>query len=133
MIVPPPYVAILDDDPSVRTALSRLLKAAGMIVRTYATSDHLFESIAPKSPDCLLLDLQMPGTSGLDVLKKLRQRQIRIPTIIITGHGEAGSRSACLDAGADAYLSKPLDVEQLIQTIGNVCGMPASETRSPLA
>ena len=120
MVAHPRHVAILDDDPSVRTALGRLLKAEGMTVAVHATSDELYKSIAQKCPDCLLLDLQMPETSGLDVLKYLDQRHIHIPTIMITGHDEPISRSACLNAGAMAYLIKPAHAGLLIQTINRV-------------
>jgi len=91
-----------------------------MVVDAYATSNQFFDSLGHKSPDCLILDLQMPGMSGLEVLKCLGQQQIRIPTIIITAHAEEGSRAACLNAGATAYLNKPLDVSQLIRTIMDV-------------
>src|SRR5678815_2521066 len=99
------HIAILDDDPSIRSALVRLLKSAGMVAQAYATSDQLFEALALKFPDCLLLDLQMQGMSGLDILKYLAQRHIRIPTMVITGHDAPGSRAACLNAGAIAYLN----------------------------
>ena len=92
-----------------------------MVGHAYETGDQLFEAIALKRFDCLLLDLEMPGMSGLEVLNHLGQRHIRIPTIVITGHDGAGSRLACLNAGAIAALRKPLDAEQLIQTIKNVC------------
>jgi FixJ family two-component response regulator len=118
------HVAILDDEASIRKAISRLLTTAGMVARTYATSGELFESIALKCPDCLLLDLQMPEMSGLDVLKCLNQRHIRIPTIVITGHDEKYSREACMNAGAVAYVLKPLDADILIETIENICGKP---------
>jgi CheY-like chemotaxis protein len=98
-----------------------------MVVQTYATGDELLESLALKCFDCLILDLQMPKMSGLDVLNHLRYRQIRLPTIVITAHDEPGSRSACLNAGAAAYLCKPLDADHLIQTIGTVCVTPARE------
>jgi len=120
----PIHVAILDDEPAIRTALGRLLKAAGMVVRAYATGDQLFESIAQERPDCLLLDLQMPEMSGLDVLKHLGQRHIHIPVIIITGQNNENSREACMNAGAVAYLLKPLDVELLVDTIENICKKP---------
>ena len=124
MIAQAIHVAILDDEASIREALSRLLTTPGMVAHAYATSDELFESVALNCPDCLVLDLQMPGMSGLDVLKYLNQRQIRIPTIVITGHDEKHSRAACMNAGAVAYLLKPLDVEMLVDTIERICGKP---------
>ena len=92
------HVAILDDDPTIRTALVRLLKATGMVAHAHATSNELFESAARKCPDCLLLDLEMPEMDGLDVLKCLNQRNFRIPTIIITGHPEKVSQEARMNA-----------------------------------
>ena len=115
-------IAILDDDPSIRAALLRLLTVPGMVAHAFATSDELFESVAQKCPDCLVLDLQMPRMSGLDVMKYFNQRHIRIPTIVITGHDEKHSRGACMNAGAIAYLLKPLDAELLVETIENICG-----------
>jgi len=128
----PANVAVLDDDPSVRTALGRLLRATGMIVQTYATGDQLFDSFYLKCPDCLLLDFQMPGMSGLDVLMNLNRRQIRIPAIVMTAHDAPGSRSACLKAGATAYLLKPIDADRLIQTIRTACETPPREAFAPL-
>ena len=119
-------VAILDDDPSIRTALGRFLEAAGISVNAHDTGDQLFASLVLQRPDCLLLDFQMPGMSGLDVLQHLGQRLIRLPTIMITSHDAAGLRSACLNAGALAYLTKPLDPEHLVQMIGGICG-PATQ------
>ena len=118
------HVAILDDEASIRGALSRLLMSPEMVVDTYATADLFFDSLASKIPHCLVLDLQMPKISGLDVLKYLSQRHIHIPTIIITGHDEKHSREACMNAGAVAYLLKPLDVEILVDMIEHICRKP---------
>src|SRR6188472_1071982 len=117
-------VAILDDEPWVRTALSRLLKAEGMVVESYGTSDQFFEALAQEIPHLLILDFEMPGMNGLDVLKHLDQRQICIPTIMLTGHDEAGLRSDCLNAGAIAYLNKPINPEHLIRTINSISEAP---------
>jgi CheY-like chemotaxis protein len=93
-----------------------------MAVDAYDTGEQLLEAVALKCPDCLLLDLQMPGMSGLDVLKHLGQRHIRIPTIVITGSNLADCSSDCLNAGAITCLRKPLDADQLIQTINRISG-----------
>src|SRR5436190_1403132 len=92
----PIHVAILDDEAAIRKALTRLLMTARMVAHAYATSDELFESFTQNRPNCLLLDLQMPEVSGLEVLKYLNQRQMRMPTIVITGHDEKNSREACM-------------------------------------
>jgi DNA-binding response OmpR family regulator len=119
------HIAILDDDPSIRSALARLLKEKGMVVNPYATGGQLFEALALEQPDCLILDLQMPEMSGLDVLNRLRQQGFCIPTIILTAHEEAGSRETCLSAGAAEYLHKPLNADLLTQTIEGVLGRAA--------
>jgi len=126
------HVAILDDDPTIRTALVRLLKATGMVAHAHATSNELFESAARKCPDCLLLDLEMPEMDGLDVLKCLNQRNFRIPTIIITGHPEKVSQEARMNAEIIAVLSKPLDAHQLIQLIVKISAPGLSKTLSGL-
>jgi len=127
------HAAILDDDPLARVALVRLLKTTGIVAQDYGTSDELFEAVARKRPDCLLLDLEMPEMSGLDVLKYLDERHIRIPTIIISGHNEADHRSGCLKAGALSWLSKPLDPEHLIRTIENISVPSQGEKATPMA
>ena len=124
------HVAILDDDPSIRTALARLLKAEGMVVGSYATSDQFFGTLALERPDCLLLDLQMPGMTGINVLDRLGQLGVRIPTIILTAHDAAGSREACLNAGAAEYLRKPVDADRLIQAIEIVSAALPSAKRA---
>ena len=118
MIASSRHIAILDDDHSVRTAISRLLKTAGMDVVSYASSMGLLNSIEAEGFDCVVLDLQMPGMTGMDVLSYLIHANIRTPVVIITAHDEIGSPAACLAAGASAYLRKPLDADELIRAIG---------------
>jgi CheY-like chemotaxis protein len=113
----PMHVAILDDDQSVRTAIGRVLKMSEMTVDSCGTSLELFDAMAEKSPDCLVLDLQMPGMNGFDVMRYLDRRGVRVPTIVISAEDEPTSRENCLVAGATAYLRKPLDADELLKTI----------------
>jgi len=113
----PMHVAILDDDQSVRTAIGRVLRMSEMTVASCGTSLELFDAMAEKNPDCLVLDLQMPGMNGFDVMKYLGRRGMRVPTIIISAQDEPGFRETCLVAGATAYLRKPLDADELLKTI----------------
>lgn len=110
-------VAVLDDDQSIGSAISRLLRTSNIEADSYVTCIELFNAVAAHPPDCLILDLQMPGMNGLDVMHYLSNRDIHLPTIIITAHDEAGSRQSCLEAGAKAYLRKPLDADELFRAI----------------
>jgi FixJ family two-component response regulator len=112
-------VAVLDDDQSVRTAIGRLLNASDMAAESFATSLELLTFLAKDDLDCLVLDLQMPGMNGLDVLNYLAQVGIRLPTLVITAHDEPEAHEACPRAGAFAYLRKPLDAGELLTAIAD--------------
>ena len=109
-----PSVAIVDDEEPIRKALRRLLRAAGIDAQSYASGQEFLEAAAAQRPDCLVLDLHMPGMSGLQVLRNLKQK---LPTVIITAHDEPETREQCLNAGACAYLRKPLEDRLLLNAI----------------
>jgi FixJ family two-component response regulator len=110
-------VAVLDDDPSVRRALARLLRSAGYLVETFASARAFLERLAVRRPDCLLLDVSMPGQSGLDLHDRLTESGHDIPVIFITGHGDAFMAARATKAGAVAFLSKPVDDEALLRAV----------------
>jgi len=110
-------VAIVDDDLSVRRAVSRLLKAAGMTPICYPSGLIFLNRFKHDVPDCILLDLQMPEVSGMDVLQYLESTNISVPVIIISAHGWHESPQACMAAGALTYLRKPLDADQLLHAV----------------
>jgi FixJ family two-component response regulator len=122
------HIAVLDDDPAIRRGLVRLLKAEGMVASSHATGDELFEALALELPDCLILDFQMPRVSGLDVLNRLRQSGVGIPTIILTAHQDAACREACLNAGAIACLHKPVSAHVLLHEIKQAVACPSKAT-----
>jgi FixJ family two-component response regulator len=101
-------VAIVDDDPSVLKAMARLLATRSFSVKTYRSALQFIASLPEGLPDLLIADLQMPEMTGLELQQDLIRKDIRIPTIIITAHDEAGMRERCKFAGAIAYLSKPV-------------------------
>jgi FixJ family two-component response regulator len=109
--------AIIDDDPAVLKALARLLRTHSFTVTTFPSGQQFLASLPEPLPDCLILDLQMPGMTGLEVQQDLARRGIRIPTIIITAHDEAGIREQCKSAGAIAYLAKPVPQAELFAAI----------------
>lgn len=114
-----PLIAILDDEESVRVALRRLCRASGLEARVFASAHHLFESLDRVRPDCLVLDVHMPGINGLETQLWLREHGIHIPAIMITGRHDEAMRTRALAAGACAYLCKPVDANVLIGAIDN--------------
>jgi len=110
-------VAIVDDEEPIRKALCRLLRAAGLKAEAFSSGQSFLDSIFARQPDCVILDLHMPGLSGLQVLQQLQSSRFRLPAIVITGHDEPQTQERCLSAGASAYLRKPLDDAVLLETI----------------
>ena len=111
-----PYVAIVDDDASVRTALSRLLNACDFKPQAYPSAGKFLQSLADVRPECLILDLQMPEMSGFDLHCELLRAGLNIPTIVITANHDQGRRERFRATGAE-YLLKPLDQATLISAI----------------
>lgn len=110
-------IAVVDDDVSVCKALQRLLHAAGFDVATFASGEEFCFSLESLRPECLVLDLRMPGMSGLDVLRFLDQSGFRMPVIVISGDSEPQIIAQCLSAGASSYLCKPFDDVALLSAI----------------
>jgi FixJ family two-component response regulator len=113
-------IAILDDDPSVRTAISRLVSASGMASGSFANCMELLNAIPLFDPDCIILDLYMPGLDGLEVLGYLRKTGLKTPVIMITAQDDPTLRATCLNAGASAFLRKPLQATDLLGTIAQI-------------
>jgi len=115
-----PTIAVVDDDASVCRAISRLLRSLGMNANTF-TSGHEFleqiETMPSFDPDCVVLDVQMPGMNGLEVQELLVRGDKPLPVIFITAHDEIGVRERALQAGAVAFLRKPFNDELLIKTL----------------
>lgn len=112
-----PYVAIVDDEEPVRKALKRLLRASGLDAESFASGKDFLEAAALREPDCVLLDLHMPRMTGLQVLRAVQIGRRTLPIVIITAHDAPETREQCLAAGATAYLRKPLEEHELIDTI----------------
>ena len=110
-------IAIVDDDPSVLKALARLLSTRSFNTRTYPSATQFLASLPQGLPDGLILDLQMPNMTGLELLQYLNHQGIKIPTIIITAHDEPGMRDRCIAVGSVAYLLKPVEETSLFAAI----------------
>ena len=112
-----PSVAIVDDEEGIRKALGRLLRASGIETQGYANGQEFLTATAERRPDCVVLDLHMPGMSGLQVLRKLKTTGQLWRVVVITAHDEPDTREQCLNAGACAYLRKPLEDRLLLNAI----------------
>jgi FixJ family two-component response regulator len=110
-------IAVVDDEESVRKALVRVLRAAGFPARGFASGQVFLESWHFDRPDCLVLDLQMPGVSGTEVQQALNAAGAHFPVIIITAHDAPSLREECMRLGAVAYLCKPLDIRALLKAV----------------
>jgi FixJ family two-component response regulator len=111
------WVGVVDDDPSVLKALARLLQTRGFQAKTFLSAQELLAALPDNFPECLIVDLQMPEMSGLDLLQRLTFKGIDIPTIIITAHDNDDMRQRCQAAGTVAYLLKPLQDAALFAAI----------------
>jgi FixJ family two-component response regulator len=112
-----PVVAIVDDDESVRRSLRRLLRSLSYEPVVFASGEEFIAALGQSAPTCALLDLHLPGLNGLDVLRRMRTEGRAVPAIIITGFDQVGMRKKCLEAGATAYLVKPLERSKLASAI----------------
>ena len=112
-----PVVFVVDDDQAMRSSLEWLIESVGMKVETFASADAFLDSYYPGRAGCLLLDVRMPGMSGLDLQSYLTREEIRIPVIIITGHGDVGMAVRAMKAGAVDFIEKPFHDEALLASI----------------
>jgi FixJ family two-component response regulator len=113
----PRSISIVDDDESVRQGLSRLLNSAGFAVNTFASGEEYLSSDQLKRADCLILDIQMPGMSGIDVQRQLAANHSEFPVIFITAHEEETERVRALGGKARTVLIKPFSEEALMNAI----------------
>lgn len=111
-------VAVIDDEVPVRTALGRLLRLAHYEVALYASGEAFFQSLEVEAPHCLVLDINMPGMSGLEVQRRLRSASMQIPAILITSGEDPALTREALEVGAVKLLRKPFSNHDLLAAIG---------------
>ena len=116
MSEPDPVVFVVDDDPSVRRSTERLLRSAGLTVQTYSSAQEFLRH-PPEGPACLVLDVRMPGLSGMDLQRELAQSGIHIPIIFITAHGDIPMSVRAMKAGAVEFLTKPFRSRSLLDAV----------------
>ena len=110
-------VFIVDDDTDTRESLSNLIRSAGLSAQTFSSAQEFLAAERPKAPSCLLLDVQLPGLSGLDLQRELAKAGVKIPIIFITGHGDIPTSVRAIKAGALEFLTKPVNREDLLHAI----------------
>ena len=110
-------VFVIDDDESMREALKSLIRSVGLSVETFASAHEFLQSRRPDIPACLILDVRMPGLSGLDLQRDLSEAKIHIPIIFITGHGDIPMSVRAMKAGAVEFLTKPFRDQDLLDAI----------------
>ncbi len=110
-------VHVVDDDAAVRRALMRLLRSEGLVAVAYETALAVLNAAPSLSSGCILLDLQMPGMDGLELLARLGELGIELPVIVVTGHGDVPTAVRAMKAGAVDFIEKPIDETQLFAAI----------------
>jgi len=112
-----PIVYIVDDDPGVRNAMDNLIRSVGLKARTFVSADEFLRAKLPSAPGCLILDVRMPGRSGLDLQNELLKVDNPIPIIFISGHGDVPMAVRVMKAGALEFLIKPFRDQELLDAI----------------
>ena len=115
--IPSQVVFVIDDDASMRAAVSRLLNAVGLTVQTFASAREFLAGRLPDVPGCAVLDVRLPGLSGLDLQREMVERGIHIPVIFITGHGDIPMSVQAMKAGAVEFLTKPFRDQDLLDAV----------------
>lgn len=110
-------VYIVDDDAKMRDALSLLMSTAGLEARTFPTAEAFLEAVNLEQPVCVVLDVRLPGMSGLQLLRRLSERRSKAAVIVITGHGDVPMAVDAMKAGAFHFVEKPFDPEALLQFV----------------
>ena len=113
----PPTVFVVDDDPSMRSYLRRLFESVSLRVVTFTSAEEFLRSTRPDAPACLVLDVQMPGLSGLDLQRELTRADLLLPIIFITGHGDIPMTVQAMKAGAVEFLTKPFRNQELLDAV----------------
>jgi FixJ family two-component response regulator len=112
-----PVVFVVDDDPSVRDALAGLVRSVGLEVRSFGSTQEFLQSRRPDAPGCLVLDVRLPGRSGLDFQRELADSGIHLPIVFITGHGDIPMSVRAMKAGAIEFLTKPFHDQELLDAV----------------
>ena len=127
MNAPQLRVWLVDDDASIRWVLERALRGGDMEPRAFESADSVFDALRADAPDVLITDIRMPGTSGLDLLRRIREGWPALPVIVMTAHSDLGSAVSAYESGAFEYLPKPFDVDHAVELVRRAAQARARE------
>jgi two-component system, LuxR family, response regulator FixJ len=122
-------VHVIDDDDAIRQSLAFLLKSAKIDVRTYVSAQAFLEAMPDMTSSCVITDVRMPGMSGVDLLRRLKELNIGVPVIVITGHGDVPLAVEAMKIGATDFMEKPFDDEALLASVRSALKQRDAETR----
>jgi DNA-binding NtrC family response regulator len=122
-----PLVYVVDDDPFARDGVADLVRSAGLMVKTFASGEEFLNAPRARVPSCLVLDVNLPGVSGLELQQELAKSDVQIPIIFLTGHGDISMSVRAVKAGAFNFLSKPVDDEELLCAVRQCVAFPGKE------
>ena len=124
MSEPVSQIYVVDDDLSVREAVGRLIRSAGLDVKTFATAQEILANLGKEAPSCLVLDIQLPDLDGFELQDELARKDMPVPIIFLTGHGDIPMSVRAIKAGAVDFLTKPFNDEYLLEAIRDAIGRP---------
>ncbi|MAG97267.1 MAG: response regulator FixJ [Alphaproteobacteria bacterium] len=123
-------VYVVDDDPAIRDSLQWLLTSVDLKVRTFSSGQELLDQVTPDLPGCLLIDVRMPGMSGLELQHELTARGIKLPIVIITGHGDVQMAVRAMKAGALDFIEKPFNDQEILEVVQRAVDRSVSAVES---
>jgi FixJ family two-component response regulator len=113
-----PLISVVDDDISIRKSLDRLIRSVGLEARVFASAEEFLNAVRPPKSDCLILDVRLPGMSGIELLRYLMARKCKVPVIFVTAHGsDELAKSEATSDWTVAYLIKPFNADELVDAI----------------
>jgi len=122
-------VHVIDDDEAIRQSLAFLLQAAKLEVKTYSTAMAFLDALPDATSGCVITDVRMPGMSGVELLRRLKELKISVPVIVITGHGDVALAVEAMKAGAVDFLEKPFDDDVLLASVQSALKRQDGETK----
>jgi len=122
-------VHVIDDDDAIRQSLAFLLKSAQIDVKTYSSAQAFLEAMPDMTASCVITDVRMPGMSGVDLLRRLKELNISVPVIVVTGHGDVPLAVEAMKIGAADFMEKPFDDEALLASVRSALKQRDAESR----